>query len=179
MARDWSAEGEEEREQCYTPILEALRATLPLGSRVLVPGAGLARLTSEIVGLGYKVEGNDFDLFMLFAADFMLNGCTTTVPIHPWVHSICNNLSHADATRTVMVPDTPVQHIIQRGGEAVIKHQDFAMCAGDFEGAYRSRVVSIVRECVIVCVVLLLLVSTCALTCQATGLCMRTPTCRA
>lgn len=77
------------------------------------------------------LSGNDFDLFMLFTADFMLNGIKhhscgsgesrsgdgSTVaherlPVCPWVHSLCNNLSHADALRTVMVPDAAAAVIL-------------------------------------------------------------------
>ena len=58
LVRDWSAEGAPERAQSYGRILKELQARLG-GSlrpgaprpRVLVPGAGLARLCIEIAAL--------------------------------------------------------------------------------------------------------------------------------
>lgn len=63
LVRDWSAEGEEERNQSYTPVLEELQRLLPIDSgktgaiKVLVPGAGLGRLAMEIVARGYATQG--------------------------------------------------------------------------------------------------------------------------
>lgn len=83
-----------------------------------------------------KCQGNDFDLFMLFTANFILNACNKTMPIHPWIHSLCNNVSHSDATRTVMFPDLSAQEVLARTPPAMIKDRDFSMCAGDFEDVY-------------------------------------------
>ena len=61
--RDWSDEGEEERRQSYGPVIEELERLCPVnpdlkGTRkVLVPGAGLGRLTLEIVSRGYGCAG--------------------------------------------------------------------------------------------------------------------------
>jgi hypothetical protein len=55
IARDWSDEGREEREQTFAPILEEL---IKVSSedrsqiRILVPGSGLSRLAWEITQLG-------------------------------------------------------------------------------------------------------------------------------
>ncbi len=35
--------------------------------RVLVPGAGLARLCVEVAALGFEAQGNEFSYFMLLA----------------------------------------------------------------------------------------------------------------
>lgn len=43
--------------------------------RILVPGAGLGRLTYELAYRGYYCEGNEFSLFMLVASNFVLNKC--------------------------------------------------------------------------------------------------------
>ena len=61
--RDWSDEGEEERRQSYGPVIEELERLCPVNSdlkgtrKVLVPGAGLGRLTLEIVSRGYGCAG--------------------------------------------------------------------------------------------------------------------------
>lgn len=57
FVRDWSEEGKEEREACYTPILEALERHWPnrdlRGSKkVLIPGSGLGRLAMEVAARG-------------------------------------------------------------------------------------------------------------------------------
>ncbi|PON88042.1 N2227-like [Trema orientale] len=53
IVRDWAAEGQKERDQCYKPILEELDVLFPNRSKesppaCLVPGAGLGRLALEI-----------------------------------------------------------------------------------------------------------------------------------
>ena len=51
-----------EREACYAPLLAALEKYVPLNDkganskRVLVPGAGLGRLTFEVVNRGYACQ---------------------------------------------------------------------------------------------------------------------------
>ena len=40
---------------------------------VLVPGAGLGRLSYEVAKRGFSCQGNEFSLFMLFASNFVLN----------------------------------------------------------------------------------------------------------
>ncbi|TVY89968.1 Carnosine N-methyltransferase [Lachnellula willkommii] len=61
--RDWSAEGESEREACYGPVISALRDERTRRSehklRVLVPGAGLGRLVFELCCAGFDAEGNE------------------------------------------------------------------------------------------------------------------------
>lgn len=63
LMRDWSEEGREERRQSYGAVLEELEKRCPIepdqkGRRkVLVPGAGLGRLTMEIVARGYACAG--------------------------------------------------------------------------------------------------------------------------
>lgn len=82
IARDWSSACEDERDQCYQPIIDALLAQYSTETdlkdiRVLVPGAGLGRLTYEIALRGFYCEGNEFSYFMLLAANFILNRYTS------------------------------------------------------------------------------------------------------
>lgn len=56
FVRDWSSEGEKERSQIFPPILSLLKERFPdeearAEERVLVPGAGLARLSYELAAL--------------------------------------------------------------------------------------------------------------------------------
>lgn len=63
MMRDWSVEGAEERKQSYGLVIGELQRLLPVGNdetgdiKVLVPGAGLGRLTMELVSRGYSTQG--------------------------------------------------------------------------------------------------------------------------
>ena len=55
IARDWSNEGREEREQTFAPVLEELAKVAPDDRsqvHILVPGSGLGRLAWEIAQLG-------------------------------------------------------------------------------------------------------------------------------
>jgi len=57
FVRDWSVEGQVERDACYTPILSALEGYFDAdvdraGKKVLVPGTGLGRLAMEIAAKG-------------------------------------------------------------------------------------------------------------------------------
>ncbi|KAG2448213.1 hypothetical protein HYH02_006798 [Chlamydomonas schloesseri] len=73
VVRDWSAEGAAERLLSYGRILAELQDGFKDWSnahrppRVLVPGAGLARLCVEIAALGYEAQGNEYSYFMLLA----------------------------------------------------------------------------------------------------------------
>lgn len=80
LMRDWSCEGEEERRQSYGVVVEELERLCPVNSdknqavKVLVPGAGLGRLTMEIVARGYACAGASVAL-----QDVQPVGCLTRV----------------------------------------------------------------------------------------------------
>ncbi|KAA0189969.1 hypothetical protein HAZT_HAZT011760 [Hyalella azteca] len=113
IVRDWTAEGAAERDLCYGPILEIIDKKYPKDKidrsciNVLVPGAGLGRLSYELANRGYACQGNEFSLFMLFASNFVLNRSSgvESLCIYPWVHSVCNVLSPDDQLRSVKFPD--------------------------------------------------------------------------
>jgi hypothetical protein len=46
--------------------------------RVLVPGAGLGRLSWEIANLGFTCEGNEFSLFMVGGCFVVVNVAVST-----------------------------------------------------------------------------------------------------
>ncbi|KAB5519199.1 hypothetical protein DKX38_023518 [Salix brachista] len=63
IVRDWAAEGQKERDQCYKPIVEELNSLFPNRCNkspptCLVPGAGLGRLALEISCMGPRMQGN-------------------------------------------------------------------------------------------------------------------------
>ena len=113
FVRDWSADGEVERDQTYTPILHELAATFPTSDvdrgnvRVLVPGCGLGRLAFEIRQKGFCTQGNEVSLYMLLASDFMFNRTTAANQsrIYPYLHQTTNLQTRADSIREVRIPD--------------------------------------------------------------------------
>ncbi len=134
FVRDWSAEGAPERAACYDPLLDALRRLKPISSadnvvRVLVPGAGLARLAFDVARLGFSVTANEFSYHMLIASNWVLNRCTErhAMTLYPFVHTASNHRSRADVLRGVRVPDVcPLDYV------DVLSRTGFSMAAGDF-----------------------------------------------
>lgn len=135
IVRDWAAEGQKERDQCYKPILEELDSLFPNRLKesppaCLVPGAGLGRLALEISCLGFISQGNEFSYYMMICSSFILNYSQTAGEwtIYPWIHSNCNSLSDSDQLRPVSIPDIhPASAGITEG---------FSMCGGDFVEVY-------------------------------------------
>jgi len=133
LVRDWSEDGQKERDTCYKPILDELERLYPPAIRsskkVLVPGAGLGRLAYDVANLGFQSQGNEFSLFMLFASHFVLNQCKhkNSMTVYPWIHQHSNNVEAEDATRPTKFPD------IDPG---LPPDSSFAMVAGDFLEVY-------------------------------------------
>lgn len=133
VARDWSSEGATERQQSYGRITRELQswfAERPASEpapRVLVPGAGLARLCCEIASLGYQAEGNEFSFAILLASAFVLNATEKRHQwtIHPYVLNGCNQVSEANQLRPVKVPDVSPAELVAEPGL-------LSMAAGDF-----------------------------------------------
>ena len=94
--------------------------------KILVPGAGLGRLTYELAYRGYYCEGNEFSLFMLVTSNFVLNKCIVEnqYTLYPWVHQFVNNFSRKDQVMPVTFPDVSPVKAKPKGG--------FNMVAGDF-----------------------------------------------
>ena len=80
LYRDWSAETDRLRRRTYRGLLSALTRRYPVpsqrhGVRVLVPGAGLARLAYEIASLGFTTVGAEASPAMVAAARSVLGHC--------------------------------------------------------------------------------------------------------
>lgn len=144
VVRDWSREGEAERRQSYDPLLAELkRLVLPVErgkrARVLVPGAGLARLVLEVAVAGYASQGNEFSYHMLLCSNFFLNmGLPVeSIPIYPFIDQPSNVRVASDRCRVVRVPDIcPSDMLVQRDGEPPL---DFSMAAGEFLEVYEGQ----------------------------------------
>ncbi|XP_033100888.1 carnosine N-methyltransferase-like [Anneissia japonica] len=142
FSRDWSSEGQQERDLCYKPIIEEVLSRLPIDKRhkkrgepkkVLVPGAGLGRLAFEIAKLGYMCQGNEFSMIMLIAANFILNrsGGINSYTLYPWVHQYTNNKGSEDQVKAIKIPDICTQSLPQDA--------NFSMAAGDFLEVYTEK----------------------------------------
>ncbi|EYU31244.1 hypothetical protein MIMGU_mgv1a0079961mg, partial [Erythranthe guttata] len=150
IVRDWAAEGQQERDECYKPILQELEQLFPHRSRdsppaCLVPGAGLGRLALEISCLGFISQGNEFSYYMMICSSFILNHSQVADEwtIYPWIHSNCNSLSDSDQLRPVSVPDIhPASAGITEG---------FSMCGGDFVEVYNDPSQVGVWDAVVTC----------------------------
>jgi len=112
VAKDWSTEGEEERNRCFTPILDALRKNFPMiesrhQCRILCPGCGLGRLPFEIAKQGFCCQGNEFSFHMLLPMNFILNRISSidAYSIQPFVHATSNVVATSDIFRLVKIPD--------------------------------------------------------------------------
>ncbi|KAG8942829.1 hypothetical protein FRC03_002851 [Tulasnella sp. 419] len=137
FSRDWSVEGAAEREVCYKPMLDALLyhfSDVPeqdrVNIRVLVPGAGLARLAWEAAKLGFACQGNEFSHFMLLASYFVLNRTEriNQHTIYPYVHSFSNAPSTSHFLRPISFPDVLPADLPE--------NSDFSLVAGDFVEVY-------------------------------------------
>ncbi|XP_066510369.1 carnosine N-methyltransferase-like isoform X2 [Hoplias malabaricus] len=148
FVRDWSEAGKAERDSCYTPIIDEIQKQFPPDQcdvsevNVLIPGAGLGRLTWEIARLGYSCQGNEWSFFMLFSSNFVLNRCEkeNALTLYPWVHQFSNNKQSADQTRPISFPDVNPQ--------SLPPDSNFSMTAGDFLEVYTD---SDTWDCVATC----------------------------
>ncbi|KXN85689.1 hypothetical protein AN958_10872 [Leucoagaricus sp. SymC.cos] len=112
FVRDWSAEGAQEREKIFLPILRVLEQ-VPLPGRarttILVPGSGLGRLAWEISQLGFNTKAVEFSYFMTLAMRFLFSPSATTKAnehqIQPFVHWFSHQRSNDTLFRTVSFPD--------------------------------------------------------------------------
>lgn len=89
LVRDWSAEGQAERDAVFPPILATVDALFPPagrraaggaagaegagGANVLVPGAGLGRLAYELASRGHRVVANENSAHVLLALRYLLS----------------------------------------------------------------------------------------------------------
>ncbi|KAK0199327.1 N2227-like protein-domain-containing protein [Desarmillaria ectypa] len=140
FVRDWSEEGKEEREACYSPMKDALLKHFASSSdeerkklRVLIPGAGLGRLAYDVAKLGFTCQGNEFSHYMLLASFFILNRTDEIkkYTIYPYVHSFSNVCSRSTMLRAISIPDV-LPSDLPPGS-------DFSLVAGDFEEIYGNE----------------------------------------
>lgn len=105
LFRDWSSKCTHVGETTYQPALAELRALLPNGGEVLVPGAGLGRLALTLASEGYRVEANDASRLFLTVADFILNRAPESpMQLFPLAHVFSENWGHEQQYVEINVP---------------------------------------------------------------------------
>ena len=93
LSREWSTDGEKEREITFGRIIKELTDRFPnekerQNIKILVPGCGLGRLVLDLIKEGFWCQGNEFSYHMLLTSNFMLNHCkfANNYSILPFVH---------------------------------------------------------------------------------------------
>jgi len=152
VARDWTAEFEDERRESYGRVcdrlLNAFGDDRKDNKKVLVPGCGLARLCMEIVAKGFHVDGNEHSYFMLLTSAYILNGLRRKDQwtIFPWALNTSNVRSFKDQVQPVVVPDVVPEDFI-----ASNEAGSMGMIAGDFSGVFSSSEFQDEYDAVVTC----------------------------
>jgi carnosine N-methyltransferase len=144
--REWSAEGEVERSECFDPVIAALEQDFSsrIGKfadadrsdlKVLVPGVGLGRLVFDICNAGFSVGGNEISYHMLMASALVLNETKKVgqFKIAPFALNSSNHVTRADQFQTFQVPDLhPATELAKTGASKVPASERMSMSTGDF-----------------------------------------------
>ncbi|KAL2818354.1 N2227-like protein-domain-containing protein [Aspergillus granulosus] len=145
--RDWSEEGQPERDVCHTPVLEDLRDEFSgrlaagEGIRVLVPGAGLGRLVFEICRAGFDAEGNEISYHQLLASSWVLNH--TAGPkshrLFPFALHFSNLQSRRQQLQQFLIPDVhPGAAMLEAQRNPDTPFGTMSMTAADFVVLYSN-----------------------------------------
>jgi len=142
LAREWSADGIEERKRSFQPLVDYLLKYVEVSpdKKVLVPGAGLGRLCLEIVGCGYSCQGNEFSYQMLVLSNLILNELNdrNSIEIFPWIHNPSNMKAFGDSVKSVQIPDKCACEYLKQGTRN--GHQpELSMSAGEFLQVYKDQ----------------------------------------
>lgn len=143
--RDWSEEGAEERAACYNPVKNALKKERAKRQergvegrmKILVPGAGLARLMFDLCVDGFDVEGNEISYHQLLASSYVLNFCEHVGQhtIYPWVHGFSNHKTRSNHLRGYKIPDIHCATVMGQAPEV----GTMSMTAADFICDYSNE----------------------------------------
>lgn len=137
LFRDWSADCDHVTRDVYTPIVNELGKRLPVqpgkaAPTVLVPGAGLLRLSYEIALRGYEVESNEFSGVFCTVADWLFNRCQRPHTVYPLAHVFGECARATDQYLNVSVP-CPLPGPALREAAPEVR---LTMTAGDFVALY-------------------------------------------
>lgn len=138
--RDWSSEGSIERDACLQPVIADLLNEFPqpFNKKVLIPGAGLARLVFELCQRGFETQGNEISFHQLLASNYILNHCSGAGAhtVYPWVHSFSNHFNRSQQLQGVSIPDTNPSTLTVNEN---VKTGAMSMSASDFLCLYGNE----------------------------------------
>lgn len=144
--RDWSSEGKAERDCVYQPILQFLEKNFPLRSarssaKILIPGAGLCRLSVELALRGFLAEANEFSYHMIISAAYVQNNMERSgqYRIYPYCDITCNLLNRSDQFAEVLIPDLCLSQAIVELERQNLQIGGLSMVAGDFTEVYSKE----------------------------------------
>ncbi|KAH0793232.1 carnosine N-methyltransferase [Histomonas meleagridis] len=142
-ARDWTPLGDNERNQTYTPIIDALNEFLPRDSTVLVPGAGLCRLAVEISSSGFISFANEQAFIMILMTQIALRR-KHVFQIFPFLHQVSGLDSYDDALMGFTFPSAQIKdNYDTRGGIIdplkLLSEGRLNLLAGGFEAIKCAR----------------------------------------
>lgn len=117
IIRDWSTAGSHERDVTFPQILTTLEKFHPDAAergnkKILVPGAGLGRLSYEIAAMGFEAVANEYSFYQSLAHLWMLS-IPNSMPrgsftLHPYINWWSHQRTTASLLRGVVFPDTPL-----------------------------------------------------------------------
>lgn len=143
FVRDWSLEGKLERDCVYQPILQTLERCFPdrnsrSSVKILIPGAGLCRLSVELAMRGFCAEANEFSYHMLIAASYIQNYIEYSgqYRIYPYCDVTCNLIDRNDQFAEVAIPDLCAYEAIAELEKQNLRFGELSMVAGEFTEAY-------------------------------------------
>ena len=146
--RDWSEEGNEERQACNGVALRDLEQMIgkstfhgnvaELAPRFLIPGAGLGRFVVGVSLAGYNAEGNEISYHQLLASNWILNHTRENQRYHlfPFVSQFTNVLSRRNQFQQVIIPDLHPGKTFAAKAEAGLPSGQMDMTAADFVVLY-------------------------------------------
>ncbi|RCK65791.1 Carnosine N-methyltransferase [Candida viswanathii] len=150
LTREWSDEGQKERETSFSLILSELEEMYPdeltrHAVKILNPGCGLGRLVLELVMKGFWTQGNEISYHMLLTSSFILNCCQFphSHTIFPFLAKSSHLVKRAYQTRGVTIPDVApfavLNELIQKNPQ--IPYGDLmSITAGSFLELYGAEV---------------------------------------
>ncbi|EPY42035.1 hypothetical protein AGDE_01888 [Angomonas deanei] len=143
FVRDWSSEGQTERECVYKPVLDFFESKFPSREersevRILIPGAGLCRLSVELAFRGFFAQANEFSYHMLIAGHYIQNHCVESRQhlIYPYCDNTCNLVNRQDQFAEVALPDFCAAEGLDDLHAKGLQFGELSMVAGDFTEVY-------------------------------------------
>ncbi|EPY30932.1 hypothetical protein STCU_03771 [Strigomonas culicis] len=146
FVRDWSAEGLPERECVYKPVLDFFEKMYPTRDarsavKILIPGAGLCRLSVELAYRGFFAQANEFSYHMLIAGHYIQNHCFESKQhvIYPYCDNTCNLVNRLDQFAEVAIPDLCAAEALDDLRDQQLEFGELSMVAGDFTEVYAKE----------------------------------------